>query len=65
MFGGFYFQVVKNKDDTTVKYFHQDFSKVRIGQISETGEPLTFRISNDWKKQAAKKAYRIKRMERH
>lgn len=54
MFGGFYFQVVKNKDDTTVSIFHQDFSKVRIGQISETGEPLTFRISNDWKKTSGK-----------
>lgn len=53
-FGGFYKQVVVNKGSTTVSLFHQDFSAVRVGKISETGEPLTFRISNDWKKTSGK-----------
>ncbi len=50
MFGGFYLQIVVNKGGTTVSLFHQDYSSVRIGQITETGRPLTFRISNDWTK---------------
>ena len=53
-FGGFYFQVIVNKGSTTVSLFHQDYSTVRIGRISETGEPLSFRISNDWKKTQGK-----------
>lgn len=53
-FGGFYFQVIVNKGSTTVSLFHQDYSTVRIGEISETGEPLSFRISNDWKKTQGK-----------
>ena len=53
-FGGFYFQVVVNKGSTTVSLFHQDFSSVRIGQIDDYGNPLTFRISNDWTKTSGK-----------
>lgn len=53
-FGGFYFQVIVNKGSTTVSIFHQDYSAVRIGQISDTGKPLTFRISNDWTKTTGK-----------
>lgn len=53
-FGGFYFQVIKNKDTVTVSLFHQDFTTVRIGQIDEYGKPLTFRIANDWKKISGK-----------
>lgn len=49
-FGGFYWQVILNKNSTTVSIYHQDFSTVRIGQIDETGNPETFRISNDWTK---------------
>jgi hypothetical protein len=52
--GGFYWQVIVNKDSKTVSLFHQDFSTVRIGQTSETGDPLTFRISNDWTKISGK-----------
>lgn len=55
-FGGFYFQVIKNKDDITVSLFHQDFSTVRIGRIDETGKPKSFRISNDWTKTSGKDA---------
>lgn len=49
-FGGFYFQIILNKDEITVSVFHQDFSKVRVGLINDRGEPTTFRISNDWQK---------------
>lgn len=53
-FGGFYFQVIKNKNTTTVSLFHQDFTTVRIGQINEFGDPITFRIANDWAKTSGK-----------
>lgn len=53
-FGGLYCQVIVNKDGTTVSIFHEDFSKVRVGQINERGEPITFRISNDWSKTSGK-----------
>lgn len=49
-FGGFYLQIIVNKKSTTVSLFHQDFSQVRIGEITETGKPVTFRISKDWTK---------------
>lgn len=49
-FRGFYWQVIKNNDDVTVTLFHQDFSTVRVGEIDDYGEPLTFKIHNDWKK---------------
>lgn len=53
-FGGFYYQVIVNKGGTTVSVFHQDFSEVRIGQITDTGKPVTFRISKDWTKTSGK-----------
>lgn len=53
-FGGFYWQVIVNKGSSTVSLFHQDFSSVRIGQIDDVGNPLTFRISNDWTKTSGK-----------
>lgn len=53
-FGGFYWQVIVNKGSTTVSLFHQDFSQVRIGEITETGKPVTFRISKDWTKTSGK-----------
>lgn len=52
--GGMYWQVILNKDSTTVSLYHQDFSTVRIGQIDETGKPLSFRVSNDWTKTSGK-----------
>lgn len=53
-FGGFYFQVIVNKDGSTVSIFHQDFSEVRIGSITDTGKPETFFISKNWKKTSGK-----------
>lgn len=53
-FGGFYFQIIVNKGGSTVSVFHQDFSQVRIGQITETGKPVTLRISKDWNKTSGK-----------
>lgn len=55
-FGGFYFQVIVNKGSTTVSLFHQDFSEVRIGKITDTGKPESFYISKDWKKTSGKNA---------
>jgi hypothetical protein len=51
-----YWQVILNKDSTTVSLYHQDYSTVRIGQIDDKGTPLTFRISHDWKKTSGKLA---------
>lgn len=53
-FGGFYWQVIVNNGSTTVSLFHQDFSQVRIGEITETGKTVTFRISKDWTKISGK-----------
>lgn len=53
-FGGFYFQVIKNNNGVTVSLYHQDFSTVRIGRIDEAGNPVSFRISNDWTKTSGK-----------
>jgi hypothetical protein len=53
-FGGFYLQIIVNKGNTTVSVFHQDFSQVRIGEITDTGKPVTFRISKDWTKTSGK-----------
>lgn len=53
-FGGFYLQVILNKESTTVSVYHQDFTTVRIGEVDEYGKPVTFRISNDWTKTSGK-----------
>lgn len=53
-FGGFYWQVIVNKDGVTVSLFHEDFSRVRVGDVDEYGKPLNFRISNDWSKATGK-----------
>lgn len=53
-FSGMYWQIIVNKGSTTVSVFHQDFSTVRVGTITDTGEPLSFRISNDWTKTSGK-----------
>lgn len=53
-FGGFYGQVIVNKGSTTVSTYHQDFSTVRVGQIDEFGNPVTFRIAYDWSKTTGK-----------
>lgn len=49
-FGGFYLQVIKNKDSSTVSIYHQDFTTVRIGTISSVGDPETWILANDWPK---------------
>lgn len=49
-FGGFYTKVVVNKDTETVSAYHQDFTKVRVGQYDEYGKPFTFRIASNWTK---------------
>lgn len=53
-FGGLYLQIILSNDTKTVSIFHQDFSQVRIGEITETGKPVTFRISKDWTKTSGK-----------
>lgn len=49
-FGGFYGQVIVNKDSKTVSVFHQDFSTVRVGEVDSKGRPQSFKIAYDWKK---------------
>lgn len=54
LFGGFYWQIILNKDKTTVSVFHQDFSEVRVGDVDKYGKPETFKISKNWAKYSAK-----------
>lgn len=49
-FGGFALQIIKNKNDTTVSVFHQDFSMVRVGLPNEDDEIDKYYISYDWRK---------------
>lgn len=54
MFGGFAFQVIKNKDSKTFSIFHQDFSMVRIGLPDEEGNVNEYYVSYDWRKTTGK-----------
>lgn len=56
MFGGFCFQVIKNKDNSSFSIYHTDFSKIRVGQVNEYGVYLSFFLSDDWKKTTGKYA---------
>lgn len=49
-FGGFCFQVIVNQNGANTSLYHNDFSKVRVGETDEYGVPQSFFISNDWKK---------------
>lgn len=49
-FGGFCYQVVRNKDGHSVSLYHTDFSKVRVGQVNEYGAYLSFFLANDWRR---------------
>lgn len=54
-FGGFYLQVIPNKDSATVSVYHQDFTEVRIGEINELNEIQNFVLAKDWPKGDKKK----------
>lgn len=54
-FGGFYLQVIKNKDSQTVSVYHQDYTTVRIQEVDEVGDPTLWCIANDWPKSNKKK----------
>lgn len=54
MFGGFAFQVIRNKDSKSFSIFHQDFSMVRVGLPDENGDINEYFISYDWKKTTGK-----------
>lgn len=49
-FGGFCFQVILNKDGKSMSLYHTDFSKIRVGDTNDYGTPLSFYLSNDWRK---------------
>lgn len=55
-FGGFCFQVILNENEKSISLYHTDFSKIRIGQVNEYGIPLSFFLSNDWRKTTGKYA---------
>lgn len=55
-FGGFCFQVVPNKDRTTVSIFHQDITEVRIGEVDEYGKAKNYFIGSDWSRPSGKSA---------
>lgn len=49
-FGGFCFQVILNEDGKNMSLFHTDFSKIRVGEVNEYGVPLSYYLSNDWRR---------------
>jgi len=49
-FGGFCFQVILNENGKNVSLYHTDFSKVRVGDVTDFGIPTDFFLSNDWRK---------------
>lgn len=53
-FGGYAFQIIKNKDSQTFSVFHQDFSMVRVGLPDEEGTINDYFISYDWRKTTGK-----------
>ena len=55
-FGGFCFQIIKNEDGKNVSLYHTDFSKIRVGNINDYGVPLTYFMSNDWRRTVGKYA---------
>lgn len=57
-FGGFYLQVIKNKDSSTVSIYHQDFTTVRLQKVTETGDPALWTLANDWPRSDKKKQVR-------
>lgn len=48
LFGGFAFQIIKNRDNKTYSFFHQPISTVRLSKKDENGEIKTAWISKDW-----------------
>lgn len=53
-FGGYYLQIIRNRDSSTVSVFHQDFAQVRIGKIDAKGHPVNYKIARDWTKTTGK-----------
>lgn len=48
LFGGFSFQVIRNKDGRSYSYYHQPLSTVRLGKKDENGDIKSAYISKDW-----------------
>lgn len=48
LFGGFSFQIIKNRDNKTCSFFHQPISTIRLSKKDENGEIKTAWISKDW-----------------
>lgn len=54
LYGGFAFQIIKNKDDKTYSFFNQPFETVRMEEMDEDGVIEYCQVSADW---SAKQKY--------
>lgn len=48
IYGGYAFQIIKNKDGKTYSYFHQPFDTVRCSPRDEDGVITSYWICSDW-----------------
>lgn len=48
LFGGYSFQIIKNKDNKTYSYYHQPFSTIRLGRKNDKGNIDKAYLSKDW-----------------
>lgn len=62
-FGGYYVQIIMNKDKKSFSFFHQPFTEIRISQIDKYGEPTHFKISSNWANQTHIFSNEIKEMQ--
>lgn len=49
-FGGFCFQIIVNENGNSLSLYHTDFSKIRVGEVNEFGNPLNYYLSDDWRR---------------
>lgn len=48
LYGGFAFQIIKNRDNKTYSYYHQQFGTIRLGRMDEDGDIKYAYLCSDW-----------------
>ena len=61
IYGGYAFQIIKNKDNKTHSFFHQPFATVRCAKPDENDVISGFYICKDWTEQGKYKPFYVKR----
>lgn len=59
IFGGFAFQIIKNRDNKTYSYYHQPFATVRLEKADSEGDINFAYLCKDWQKTNTYKPQRI------